>query len=121
MQGTITNLDKEVMHYLSAIGLLDQVPKVHPGTRKVLARSVCFLHDGADNPNAFLLFADGYVCDTNKCHMDRKFGCNLPGLIRHMVYRLTGREMDWPAAWRYAKANPSAFKQLVGDDVRHAK
>jgi hypothetical protein len=121
MKGRISTLDTQVLHYLADIGLLSQVPEAYPGQRKVLARSVCFLHDGADNPNAFLLFADGYVCDTNKCHTERTFGCNLPGLVRHMVYRVSGEVMDWRKAWRYARANPTKLKELVGDAVRHAR
>jgi 5S rRNA maturation endonuclease (ribonuclease M5) len=120
LQGKITSLDRQVLTYLSDIGLVKDVPEVHPGQRKVLARSPCFLH-GGDNPNALLVFADGWVCDTAKCHRDRTFGQNLPGLIRRMVHGVTNEVMDWRSAWRYARANPDKFKELVGDAVRHGK
>src|SRR5262249_7826156 len=98
-------LYKNVLRYLADLGLIGEVPDEHPASRRVLARSVCFLHDGADNPNAFLLFADGFACTTKGCHKDKTFGCNLPGLVRHMVYRVTGEVMDWRPAWKYARAN----------------
>src|SRR6185369_1812950 len=74
-------LDKKILHFLKKIGLVAEVPLVHPGPRKPLARSACFLHDG-DNPNALLVFADGFVCETKKCHEEGSLGQNLPGLIR---------------------------------------
>jgi hypothetical protein len=116
----MTSLDRQVLTYLTEIGLVKDVPEVHPGQRKVLARSPCFLH-GGDNPNALLVFADGWVCDTAKCHRDRTFGQNLPGLVRRMVHVVTDEVMDWRPAWRYARANPDKLKELVGAAVRHGK
>jgi hypothetical protein len=105
------------LHFMQDIGLLDEVPRAMPEPGTVLARSPCFLH-GGDNPNAFLLFADGFACETNKCHQDRELGRNLPGLIRHMVKRLTGEAMEWRAAWRWANANRQRLRELVGVRVR---
>lgn len=121
MEGIMNDLDRRVLTYLSGIGLLEVVPTEHPGKGKVLARSVCFLHDDADNPHGFMLFADGFVCSTANCHKKGDLGSNLPGLIRRMVCRLTGEPMDWPAAWSYARTNPAKLKSLVGDAVSHAK
>jgi hypothetical protein len=110
---------KKVLHFLHKIGLLAAVPESMPKAGTVLARSRCFLHDG-DNPNAFLLFADGFACCTAKCHADRELGRNLPGLIRHMARRLTGRVMPWREAWRYATTHVEELRGLVGEAVRHA-
>ncbi len=106
--------------FLKDIGLLDELPTETPPQGTVLARSACFLH-GGDNPNAFLLFADGFVCTTHDCHKDRSLGRNIPGLIRHIVQRLTGEAMEWRAAWRWAKDNRVAIRKLVGDHVRAGK
>ncbi len=108
-----------LLRYLHSIGLLGEVPAKEPAPRKVLARSVCFLHDEADNPNAFLLYADGYACMTHQCHQNRTFGLNLEGLIRHMVFRVTQEVMPWWKAWDYARSNKARLKKLVGESARH--
>jgi len=111
----------KVLFFLRNIGLLAEVPRQAPSPKTVLARGVCFLHDGADNPNAFLLYHDGYACMTIGCHKDKRFGNNLEGLIRHMVYRTTGAVMSWQEAWRFARSNAHRLKQLIdAANVRHA-
>jgi hypothetical protein len=113
-------MNKE-LYFLEHIGLIGDVPSEKPARRTVLARSVCPLHDGADNPNAFLVFADGFVCTTGGCHGQRGLGSNLPGLIRHLVWRLTAREMAWREAWRWANNHVNDLRELVGEKVRHAR
>ncbi len=115
----LDNLDRKILYFLKSIGLLARVPGC-PAPGKVLARSACFLH-GGDNPNALLLFVDGYACETGQCHKNKTFGLNLPGLVRHMVYKVTGEVMDWRPAWRFAQDNAARLEELVGETVRHAK
>jgi hypothetical protein len=113
-------MKKYLLHFLQRLGLLAEVPETLPSKGKVLARSVCFLHDGADNPNAFLLYADGFVCTTNQCHHTMEFGHNLEGLIRLMVHKVTNKVMPWKEAWRFAQNNVDLLKELIGERVRHA-
>jgi hypothetical protein len=115
---SLRSFNKELLTFLQTIGLLEEVPATPPSPGKVLARGACFLH-GGDNPNAFILYADGWVCDTHKCHKSG-MGCNLHGLIRHLVYRLTGRVLDWRAAWSYAGDHIDQLRQLVDGRVRRA-
>jgi len=115
----LDNLDRKILYFLKSIGLLARVPGC-PAPGKVLARSACFLH-GGDNPNALLLFVDGYACETRQCHKDKTFGLNLPGLVRHMVYKVTGEVMPWRPAWRFAQDNAARLEATGGETVRHAK
>jgi hypothetical protein len=110
-----------LLEYLKGIGMLEAVPEAFPGPGKPLARGVCCLHEGADNPNGFILYADGFACQTNGCHTNREFGCNIEGLIRHLVYRATGEVMAWRKAWDFARANAERLKGLVGATVRQGR
>lgn len=112
-------MKKHLIEYLKQIGLLENIPAVEPKPGTVLARGTCFLHDG-NNLNSFMLFANGFACDTEKCHKDKRFGCNLEGLIRHMVYRLTHEVMPWREAWDYARKNAEEMKGLANTKIRHA-
>ncbi len=120
MQSQLRSFNIQLLTFLQRIGLLENVPATPPPPRTVLARGICPLHDGADNPNAFLLYADGWVCTTRQCHKERKFGCNLHGLVRHLVYRLTDKVMDWRPAWSFAQDNVDELKELVEGLVRQA-
>src|SRR5262249_26464234 len=71
--------------------------------------------------SAFLLFQDGWSCQTRQRHKDREFGCNLFGLIRHMVFKLTDQVLPWKDAWRYAQAHVGDLRELVGDRARAAR
>ena len=88
--------DKRLLTFLHDIGLLDEVPEDEPEARQVLSRRCCPLHDGADNPQAFLLYKDGYACMTHRCHKNPTFGGNLYGLVCHLAYRANGKEMALP-------------------------
>jgi hypothetical protein len=101
------------MEFLKEVGLLNAVPATPPGKGKVLARGVCPLHDDADNPHGFLLFADGFACTTSGCHKELGLGSNLEGLVRHLVHRLTGEVMSWRDAWDFARENLSLVRELV--------
>jgi hypothetical protein len=80
------------------------------------------LHDDADNPNAFMLFADGFACSTQACHKQKQFGCNLEGLIRQMVFRVTEEVMAWRDAWDCARNNIEKMRDLVKEaNVRQAR
>jgi hypothetical protein len=114
-------MKRRLLEFLSEVGLLDEVPAEDPGRGVVLARGVCFLHDGADNPNAFLLYADGFVCTTNGCHHTWEFGHNLEGLIRLMVHRVCGRTLNWRDAWGYAQENKDRLRELVDGRTRAAQ
>jgi hypothetical protein len=109
-----------LLRYLKDIGLLEAVPEAPPAKGQVLARGICVLHDAADNPNAFLLFADGFACTTHGCHKERQFGHNLEGLIRHMAFRVTGQVLSWRDAWSFARNNADRLTELVTGKVRQA-
>jgi hypothetical protein len=113
-------MEKRLLYFFRDVGLLEQIPDVAQ-PRTVLARSVCPLHDGADNPHALLLYADGFVCTTKNCHRDRRFGLNLHGLVRHLVFRLTGKVMDWWPAWCWARKNVTQVKKLFEGNVEQAR
>jgi hypothetical protein len=108
-----------LLEFLKDIGLLETVPVEQPRRGIVLARGVCFLHDDADNRYAFMLYADGFVCATKGCHGKKEFGCNLEGLIRQMVHRITGEVMPWRAAWDWAREHADAMHDLVANKIRH--
>jgi hypothetical protein len=115
-------LKVHLLSFLKEIGLLDAVPESPPGKGKLLMRGVCCLHDDADNPNGFLLYADGFACTTRQCHKQTQFGCNLEGLIRHLVYRTTKEVMAWRPAWAFARKHVDELKALVSEvQVRPAK
>jgi 5S rRNA maturation endonuclease (ribonuclease M5) len=102
-----------LLKFLKEVGLLNAVPESPPGKGKVLARGVCPLHEDADNPHGFLLYADGFACTTVGCHKERGLGSNLEGLVRHLAHRLTGDEMTWHDAWAFARKNVSQVRELV--------
>ena len=102
-----------VLQLLKQIGLIETIPDDLPPPGKPLARGVCPLHDGADNPNAFVVYADGFVCATHHCHKTREFGHNLEGLIRHMAHKVTGEVMAWRPAWAFARKNVERLKSLI--------
>jgi hypothetical protein len=105
--------EKRLLYYLKEVGIPLEVPAGDPPKGKPLARGVCPLHDDADNRNAFLIFGDGFACQTHACHTDKRFGNNLHGLIRHLAYRSTGRVMSWPDSWRYACSNKHQIRELL--------
>jgi hypothetical protein len=107
-----------LLHYLKDIGLIEAVPDAPPAKGQVLSRGVCPLHDDADNRYAFLLYADGFVCTTHRCHREREFGHNIEGLIRHLAFRLTSRVLAWRDVWTFARQNADQFRALVADKVR---
>jgi hypothetical protein len=101
--------------FFTQIGILQVEPT--PGT--VLARGRCFLHDG-DNQTSFLFYHDGFACQTDKCHTDSRFGSRLGGLLRHMVFRLTGEIMEWRPAWTWARTNIEAMRGLIKGHIHAA-
>ena len=58
------------------------------------------------------------MCETNKCHKDKEFGCNLHGLIRHLVYKVSGEVLDWRPAWAFAQQNIDRLKEHLAGRVR---
>ena len=113
--------EKRLLYFLKEVGIPLEVPAGDLPTGKVLARGICPLHDGADNKNAFLVFADGFACQTRTCHQDKRFGSNLHGLIRHLVYRVTGEVMGWQAAWKYASSHRKQIRGVFEEvQVRRA-
>ena len=111
----------EYLYLLRDIGLLKEVPnRSVPTPKKVLARTVCFLHEDADNPMGFILFSDGFACMTKGCHTEELFGNNLIGLIRHLVYRVTGKVMGSNEARKYIKRNKETFKEFVTRNRVHS-
>src|SRR5689334_1099355 len=97
--------NQRLLKFLREIDLLDEVPDEEPMAGTVLSRRCCPLHDGADNPLAFLVYSDGYACQTHQCHKNNEFGPNHFGLIRHLVFRATGKVMNFREAIRHAEAN----------------
>jgi hypothetical protein len=112
-------MDIGLLKLLHEIDLLDEVPDEEPEARHVLSRRCCPLHDGADNPHAFLVFKDGYACTTHNCHRDKRFGCNLFGLVRHLVFRATGKDMNFKDAVVYARRSRDELRRLVPEGERY--
>ena len=111
--------NRRLLNFLHDIGLLDDLPDNEPAPRTVLARRCCPLHDGADNPLAFLLYADGFACQTHQCHKNKEFGPNLFGLIRYLVYRATRRVMTFREAIQYAERHKGQLAALIPEGVRY--
>lgn len=112
-------MDLGLLSLFHELDLLDELPDAEPEARQVLSRRCCPLHDGADNPNAFLLYGDGFACTTRQCHKDRRFGCNLFGLVRHLVYRVTGEDKPFRDAVRYVRQHKDKLRRLVPAGVRY--
>lgn len=111
--------NQRLLKFLRDIDLLDDVPDDEPIPGTVLARRCCPLHDGADNRQAFLIYADGYTCQTHECHKNSEFGPNLFGLIRHLVYRATGKVMPFREAIQHAERHKASLTALIPEGVRY--
>jgi 5S rRNA maturation endonuclease (ribonuclease M5) len=82
-------MNKALLYLLARTGLIEQeeVDKALDGQR--LLRAACPVHEGADNPTAFVLTTDGWFCNTRMCHTT--YGGRLEGLVVALADRY-GRE-----------------------------
>jgi 5S rRNA maturation endonuclease (ribonuclease M5) len=82
-------MNKALLYLLARTGLIDQeeVDKALEGQQ--LLRAACPVHEGADNPTAFVLNTDRWFCNTRECHST--YGGRLEGLVVALADRY-GRE-----------------------------
>jgi 5S rRNA maturation endonuclease (ribonuclease M5) len=84
-------MNKGLLYLLARIGLITDEVVDHAQERQQLLRAVCPAHEGADNPTAFVLRTDYWLCNTHGCHST--YGRNLEGLVVALADRYGSEEL----------------------------
>jgi 5S rRNA maturation endonuclease (ribonuclease M5) len=112
-------MNKALLSLLARTGLIsaDDVDRAAEGDQ--LVRCVCPLHDDADNPTAFALKTDYWICNTRHCEKD--YGARLEGLVVALADRYGGGRLRFRDARRWLQRNASRLQEEVFSDWQSTK
>jgi 5S rRNA maturation endonuclease (ribonuclease M5) len=122
-------MNKSLLSLFARTGLIspDVVDEAVEGAQ--LVRGVCPIHVGADNPTAFALKTNYWICNTEHCEQD--YGPRLEGLVVALAHRYGDkqlrsrrpRELPFRLALSWLRQNANKLRNEVFADwersVRH--
>src|SRR5205823_832451 len=106
----VMSVNKRLLSLLAKAGLLPPAAAADATEGQVLLRAVCPVHEGADNPSAFVLKSNGWFCNTRQCHST--YGTNLEGLVVGLAHRYGGRQLRFREALNWVTAHTAKLREV---------